>query len=443
MFHSFRTSFSLLLILCGLAACTTTPSASMPNAPSPTSTAVASTAQPLPPTAVPDTPITLTLWLPTGFAPQADNPAYQVLQHQLDDFAQSAEGTPSRIVIKQDHGPGGLLDLLRTASPVAPSVLPDVIALDATDLETAARAGLLKPIGSQLPADLTADLFPFARNLGTLNGELYGLVYSADIEHLVGNPRAGNNATPLPPSWSALLDESQVGNPRRYLFVVGTNGNSISDAVVAHYLSAGGTLTDNNGQPALDEPAVQTLLETYQEAQTKGILPSNLTQLNNSNDIWAAWRGNGNTLVDLTASQFLSVEKRLPDLQYAALPTLTKAAPPIGRGWAYAIVANDPRRQSAALRLLQHLLTPANAGDWTQAAGTPPGRAAALTTWEANAYTGFLRDQLTQAQTAPSAAIMAVVGPPLRKAVEDVLAGRATPAEAAHTAALAVNAAKK
>jgi ABC-type glycerol-3-phosphate transport system substrate-binding protein len=184
---------------------------------------------------------------------------------------------------------------------------------------------------------------------------------------------------------------------------------------------------------------MQTLLETYQEAQNKGILPNNLMQLNTASDIWAAWRGNGNTLVNLTASQFLSVATRLPDLQYAALPALTKAAHPIGRGWAYAIVASDPRRQAAALRLLQHLLTPTNAGAWTRAAGVLPGRAAALTTWEANAYTGFLRDELTQAQTAPSAAIMAVVGPPLRKAVEDVLAGRATPAEAAHTAALTVN----
>ena len=211
---------------------------------------------------------------------------------------------------------------------------------NAADLETAARAGLLKPIGSQLPADLTDDLFPFARNLGTLNGELYGLVYSADIEHL-----ASNNATPLPSTWSALLDE-----PRRYLFVVGNTGNGVSDAVVAHYLSAGGTLTDSNGQPALDEQAVQTLLETYQEAQTKGILPDNLTQFNNASDIWTAWRGNGNTLVNLTASQFLSVETRLPDLQYAALPSLTKAGalPRAGLGLCHCRKRSTPPGRRAA-----------------------------------------------------------------------------------------------
>jgi ABC-type glycerol-3-phosphate transport system substrate-binding protein len=441
MFHFFRTLLFSLLIVCGLAvglaACTSATGTPAPT-PTPPIPAPASTAQPLAPTLAPDAPLTLTLWLPTQFTPQADNPAYQVLQRQLDDFAKTSEGVSSRLVIKQDRGPGGLLDLLRTASLAAPGVLPDMIALDAIDLETAAHAGLLKPIGSQLPADLTDDLFPLARSLGTLNGELYGLVYSADLEHVASNPASSNKATPLPPTWSALLDE-----PRRYLFIVGNTGNGVSDAVIAHYQSAGGTFTNGDGQPALDEPALQTLLETYQQAQTKGILPGNPAQFNTAADLWNAWRGNGAALINLTASQFLSVEQRLPDLQYAALPALTQTALPIGRGWAYAVVANDPRRQAAALHLLQHLLSPANAGEWTQAVGTLPGRAAALATWDSNDYTSFLRNELTQAQPAPSAAIMAVVGPPLRKAVEDVLAGRATPAEAAHTAVLAVNAVKK
>lgn len=444
MFQFICARFIILFVVCALAACsavtpgTPTPADTASGVSSPTPRATAATAQPLPPTAVPDSPITLTLWLPTRFTPQAGNPANEILRRQLDDFAQMADGVPSRIVIKQDRGSGGLLDLLRTASPVAPSVLPDVIALDAADLETAARAGLLQPIGTQLPADLINDFYPFARTLGTFNGELYGLVYSADLEHLASNPLASDKAALLPATWSALLDE-----PRRYLFLIGNGTTTVSDAVLAQYLSAGGTLTGSDGQPSLDETALQTLLETYQEAQSKGILPNNLAQFTTPNDIWAAWRGNGDLLVNLTASQFLSVETRLPDLQFAAQPAINQPAHPIGRGWAYAIVTDEPRRQAAALRLLQYLLTPANTGEWTRSVGTLPGRAAALTAWEAGTYTGFLGDQLTQAWPAPSAGIMSVISAPLRKAVDDVLAGRATPAEAAHTAVLAVNAAKK
>lgn len=431
MFHSVRrcASVFVLVLLVSLAACTSAPASPTPGLPTPTPLTPATLQpQPLPPTPLPDTAITLTLWLPTRFLPAKDNAAYQVLQRQLDEFARTADGTPSQIVVKQDRGPGGLLDLLRTASPVAPSILPDIIALDNTDLETAARSGLIQPIGPLLPADLTDDLYPFARDLGSLNGELYGVLYSADLEHL-----ATNSATPLPQTWSDLLE-----TPRRYLFALGNN--SISDAVLSHYLSAGGKLTDEQGKPMLDETALRTLLETYQEARDAGVLPGNLLELDSADKVWSAWRGLGTGVANLNATRYLSVETRLPDLQVGDLPALTQPARSLGRGWAYAIVTQDPRRQAAAVRLLQHLLSAKNNGEWTRAAGVLPGRAAALAQWDqSNPYTTFAGDQLARAQPLPPAAIRSAISPALRKAIEDVLAGRATPADAARSAAVAVN----
>jgi ABC-type glycerol-3-phosphate transport system substrate-binding protein len=386
----------------------------------------------LPPTPAPDTTITLTLWLPTRFLPAEDNAAYQVLQRQLDEFAQTADGTPSQIIVKQDRGPGGLLDLLRTASQVAPDVLPDIIALDAADLEAAARSGLIQPIGSLLPAELIDDLYPFARDLGSFNGELYGVLYSADLEHL-----STSSTTPLPQTWSDLLD-----TPRRYLFALGST--SVSDAVLAHYLSAGGRLADEKGNPVLDEAALRTLLEIYQDAREAGVLPGNLDELDSADAVWSAWRGVGPAVANLNATRYLSVETRLPDLQVGELPALAQPARALGRGWAYAIVPTDSRRRAAAAQLVQHLLLPQNNGEWTRAAGVLPGRAAALAQWDqTDPYTTFVSDQLARARPLPSAAIRNVVGPVLRKAIEDVLAGRASPAEAARTAVAAVRPEKK
>jgi ABC-type glycerol-3-phosphate transport system substrate-binding protein len=383
------------------------------------------------PTPLPDTGITLTLWLPTRFLPAQDNAAYQVLQRQLGEFAHTTDGTPSQIVVKQDRGPGGLLDLLRTASPVAPAVLPDIIALDNLDLETAARSGLIQPLGPLLPADLIDDLYPFARELGSLDGELYGVVYSADLEHL-----AANSTTPLPLAWSDLLK-----TPRRYLFALGnTSTSGISDAVLSHYLSAGGKFADEQGNPLLDETALRTLLETYQEARDAGVLAGSFAELDSADKVWSAWRGIGEAVANLNATRYLSVETRLPDLQVGDLPALIQPAQPLGRGWAYAIVTKDPRRQAAAARLLQHLLSPQNNGEWTCAAGVLPGRAAALAQWDqSNPYTTFAGEQLARAQPLPPAAIRNAISPVLRKAIEDVLAGRATPAEAARLAAATIN----
>jgi ABC-type glycerol-3-phosphate transport system substrate-binding protein len=142
----------------------------------------------------------------------------------------------------------------------------------------------------------------------------------------------------------------------------------------------------------------------------------------------------------LNATRYLSVETRLPDLQVGDLPTLIQPARSLGRGWLYAIVTSDPRRQAAAVRLLQHLLSPQNNGEWTRAAGTLPSRAAALAQWDqTDPYITFVNNQLARAWPLPPAAIRSVVGPVLRKAIEDVLAGRATPAEAARIAVAAVS----
>jgi ABC-type glycerol-3-phosphate transport system substrate-binding protein len=248
------------------------------------------------------------------------------------------------------------------------------------------------------------------------------------LEHL-----ATNNATPLPRTWSDLLE-----TPRRYFFAPG--GNNISDAVLSHYLSAGGKFTDEQGNPMLDEIALRTLLETYQAARDAGVLPGNFVELDSADKVWSAWRGLGTGVANVNATRYLSVETRLPDLQVGDLPALIQPARSMGRGWAYAIVTQDPRRQAAAARLLQQLLSPHNNGEWTQAAGVLPGRAAALAQWDqSNPYTTFVSDQLARAQPLPPAAIRNTISPVLRKAIEDVLAGRATPADAARAAVLTVN----
>ena len=73
-----------------------------------------------------------------------------------------------------------------------------------------------------------------------------------------------------------------------------------------------------------------------------------------------------------------------------------------------------------------------------------PGRLSALSQWDqTHPYTGFIRDQLLRAQAAPSAAILNVIGPVLRKAIDDVLTGKAAPTDAAQAAVTTVNPAKK
>jgi ABC-type glycerol-3-phosphate transport system substrate-binding protein len=445
MFRFYKISLVRLLaglfLAVALAACDTSAATPTPIAPTPTPPAniplSISPAPTLSATRAPGGPITLTIWAPSPFSPGSDNPIRQMLIRQYADFAASPDGTPAMVLTKKDRGPGGLLDLLKTAKPVAPEILPDLIALDTSDLEIAARAGLLQPIDRSIPTDFTADFFPAARDLGSVDGELYGLVYSLDLEHAAYNTKVTATA---PITWSEILTAT-----RRYVFAVHDAGTSVSEAVLAQYFALGGTLLGADQQPALDQDTLIGLLNLYQQAQRKAVLPADILDFTGPIDTWAAFNSTGAAMVNVPASRYILLQNSAPTVQFAALPAFDhQPTAPIARGWALALVTRDPRRQAAALRLAQWLLAPERNGAWTESAGVLPGRLSALSQWDqTHPYTGFIRDQLLRAQAAPSASILTVIGPALRKAIDDVLTGKAAPTDAAQAAIATVNTGKK
>ena len=111
------------------------------------------TAFPAPSTAVPtvaasptDDTLTLTWWTPEFFSPNAPQPAGPLLAQQVAEFEQAAGGIV-RVspVLKARYGKGGLLDFLATAQGVAPGILPDLVALDVAELESAVAAASADP----------------------------------------------------------------------------------------------------------------------------------------------------------------------------------------------------------------------------------------------------------------------------------------------------------
>jgi ABC-type glycerol-3-phosphate transport system substrate-binding protein len=427
MFRLIRFSFAALSIGLLVAACNAAPITPSPLKATATPIGLpAPIATPLPTASPqPNGPITLTLWVPASFAPGDASPAQKILAQQIQSI-----GIPVQFVIKKDHGAGGLLDLLTTASPIAPSILPDVIALDTNDLAAAARSGLIQPIDDLVPPDLTADLYPFARDLGSIDGKLYGIIYSADLEQVVY--LTGTFKSP-PTKWSDLVAQ-------RYIFALHDGETGVSAAVLSQYLAVGGILIDADQKPALDQAALAQLLGLYQQAQRSNLLAANALDLNNDAEVWAAWLGYNSALVNVRASVYLSVAQSMPNLQFAALPAIDQPAPPIARGWALAIVAREPRRQIAAMKFIQALLSSEHSGAFTQAAKVLPGRVSALQVWDqTKPYTLFIGNQLPRAIAAPSTSSMNIIGPALRTAIDDVLSSRATPDEAALAAVAAVN----
>ena len=101
---------------------TRTPASAGTARPQPTNTTVASDV------------LTLIWWTPEFISPKAPALAGPLLAKQLADFEAAHEGKVRvNPVLKARYGKGGLLDFLRTTQPVAPGLLPDIVALDVAD----------------------------------------------------------------------------------------------------------------------------------------------------------------------------------------------------------------------------------------------------------------------------------------------------------------------
>ncbi|HEC34101.1 MAG TPA: extracellular solute-binding protein [Chloroflexi bacterium] len=414
----------LILLLVTLPTACAPPSTPVPTSPLP---APSFTAPPPTATSTVAAPgplvVTLTLWLPEDLNPYGEGPEAALLAQQLADFGQAYSDLQVEVIVKKVQGRGGLLDFLRTASVAAPSVLPDLVVLNATDLRLAAQAGLLQPLDGLLPADLAADRFPFAIGLGEVDGQTMGVPIAAELEHLAYRPALLARA---PVTWTDVLSAEVP-----FVFPAAGQEDGVNDATLAQYLGAGGRLTDVEGKPQLEAEPLAAVLDFYAQATVAGVIsPTVVLSLADADGCWERFR-------DWQAGMAVVDSRRFwtePDVHAApgTIPTRDGRPVALARGWMLALVTEDSEQQERAMRLVAWLLDPERHGAWTQSAGYLPATLGGLAAWtvteDEQAVLGAI---LGGAQPVPPSTVRAAVGPPLQAALEAVLEGRRSPADAA------------
>jgi len=404
-----------------------TPVASPPPIPSPIVSSPAVT-----PTSAKPEPlvVTLTLWLPEDLNPYGEEPGAALLAQQLGDFGAAYSNLQVEAIVKRAHGRGGLLDFLRTASAAAPSVLPDLVVLDADDLRVATQAGLLQPLDGLLPTDLVADRFPFAAGLGEVDGHIMAVPLAAELEHLAYRPALIDSP---PITWTAVLS---AGVP--FVFPAAGREDGVNDATLAQYLAAGGRLTDGEGNPLLEEESLTAVLDFYAEAVGVGVIsPTVVLSLADADGCWELFQGWQAGMAVVDSRRFWA--ERDPAMALAAIPTGDGRGGGLARGWLLALATTDEARQERAVRLMAWLLDPRQHGAWTQSAGYLPTTRSGLAAWVVtDEERAALEVALEGAQPAPPSAVRAAIGPAMQEAAEAVLEGRRSPGDAAADAARAL-----
>jgi ABC-type glycerol-3-phosphate transport system substrate-binding protein len=427
----------LLAVLAIIAGCTpevtpgVAPGASLPQA--------ASSRQPASetPSAMAPTPSrglsSLSFWAPDFMSTDPNHPGGVLLNRMLSDFV-AASGEPLQVQtqVKARYGKGGLLDYLRTAQPVAPNILPDIIALDAAELEQAVAAGAVHPLDELIDPEVLDGLYPAARALGRIGGRQYAVPFALDIEHVVYDPAVTSNA---PETWAGLL----AGNTR-YLLPLSIpavrtgSAAGVPPALLSHYLGAEYALDFEERQFELDSEPLLRILSFYDQAVEQGQLDERPEDVAGLQEAKPFYEAGTDAVIQTSARQLVTDWEQHKDLAYAAAPGWSVSSPPIATGWVLAIVTPDPARQQSAAKLLTWLLAPDRNGRWTEATDWLPVSSDGWDFREESPYDDFLDEQLKAAVPLPVGADSSAAALALQQAVLSVVRDGVSPVDAARQA---------
>ena len=372
-------------------------------------------------------PMQLTLWTVKAVSPQAEDDPGEVFGEGLEAFENTFPDVQVSVVLKNDSGKGSVPDYLRTSSQAAPSVLPDLVVLDMGDLAQLARTGLVIPLDELASPSLIDDLLPGARAAGTVDGQLMGIPFEMDVEHLIYNT---NKLVTTPIVWTDVISANTS-----YVFPARGRNGLVNDAFLIQYLALGGRLQDDEGRPILDEQALRAALEYYRRGVEEGVIPPEVLTISTPDEIWPDYVAAQVGMAHANGRRFLSDKSVLRTTDFANIPTQNGTPLTIGRGRALAIVTHDPERQAMASQLIEWLMAPDNNVAWSQATSYLPTRYAAFNViGDEDPYWPFLQYQLEVAVPPPSFPEYDQLGRVLQQAVIEVLSEEATPEEAADAA---------
>ena len=400
-----------------LAACATPTVATMPGV----ANGITPTATPTPQITAspPSLSSSITIWVAPTFALDQSTLAGILLAERLTAFKQANPGISVSLRLKEESGPGGLLETLIAASNAAPAALPDVVALDPTALNTATLKELLSSLDGLVAEPEAPEWYDHSLVTARTNGGFFGLPFASEAEVLAY--RTDEYLT-APLTWSDILTM-----PAPFLFPAGDESAAFT---ISQYLALDGPLYDESGLPTLDPAILAEVLAFYSSAYTSEVLPLSARQYVSAADTWAALRAEEAASAVTPLSNFLA--NGGPD-DIGAVPLPTRSEPGVcpTKTWSWAIVTRDPTRQDLAGQLLTWLTQPEFLGPWTYALGMLPPTTSALAQWPAGAQSALAYNLVAVAQPRPSAEVLATFGPPLHAAVEAMFGDIVTPSSAA------------
>jgi multiple sugar transport system substrate-binding protein len=363
----------------------------------------------------------LTVWIPASFAPGIDATTESDVVAAIEAFSAQSPDAPVEVILKAEDGEASILNYLRTGQQVAPSILPDLLLVDARQLWQIVELRLAQPLTT---TQLThrSDFYPFVWDAVTLDGQLYGVPYFAAPLVLVYNT---TKLTTAPATWADLVDSSA-----RFAFPgAGYNGYA-DDWLLLQYLNAGGNW-DSTG--AINANAVLKLFQAIEQARASGALsPVTMTYASPS-AVWSALMADDAQMGSLPAYIYLGQRSTANPFSVAPLPQLNGSHKTLANVYTFVVLTEEADRKAQALALVDTLLEPKVHSAWARLANWLPTQSAALDAWPTDdAVLAQLRALLEKAVALPGDPSFSESSKRLQLLLNGVMNGELSAEEAAH-----------
>ncbi|MBN2046547.1 MAG: extracellular solute-binding protein [Anaerolineaceae bacterium] len=362
------------------------------------------------------------VWVPPQFDPHDGSEQGALFLRKLESFLTANPEYEIEVRVKAEIGPSNMVESLTSTSAAAPMALPSLVLMRRSDLEQAAKRGMILPMDEYTSVTGAVDWFQYARTMSVIGGSTYGLPFVSNMLLVVARESAFEQ---VPKTWEQLFAQDQV------LCFPAADPDAL--VALALYRSLGGSVIGENGQAQLDAEGLASVTQLLAEGQAAGVLPASLGNLQSYDDVWEQYEQGVCNLAVVWSNQYLAQPPE--DTVIVPLLPLTTYDYTLSEGWLFALADPLPGRRETAMNLAEYFVDPIFMSEWADLAGNLPTRSTALELWADTPDFGTLSMISYSARSLPDHDVSTIVSSAFAKAVQDVLVQGMDPLEAATLAA--------
>jgi ABC-type glycerol-3-phosphate transport system substrate-binding protein len=357
----------------------------------------------------------LSIWLPPQFDPNADTESGKIMLAHIESFQELYPQHILKIRIKANSGSSSILNaLLLSTSSAAPGVLPSVVLISRSDLEIAAGQGIIQPVEALSSAIDESDWFPFAKEMGVIHGETYGLPFAADAMGLVMHKDVfGSEYVPL------------IEASRKLGTIAFAAGDPDTLVPFILYQSIGGNVEDKQGQPTIELEYLSNTLAAIEENLRLGVFSPDLIEYQTDNQIWAAFSENEYKSVLTWVSRPLT---EADNYFISPLPGIGSQPYTYASGWIWCLVDKENTNRELSISFVEHMIDPLFLSEWTPKSRYLPVRPSSISGWDETLQATFT-NILVSADLIPNEMALSFAKSDIIKAAQDLLQGLSTSEE--------------